>query len=161
MNCKKISIRGDLFMKGKHIPALAVLCCALSLTAPVWAAPAADGLDPTAVTATAAATAAQSSIRDVTALSTVFGDGESVSAVALHYPKTIDASRLKASDFTVAGKTIDKVYTNDAPETALPARRAVTSSSAWSIRLRPCRRQLPRTSPKMTRAIRAKKAPTP
>lgn len=110
-------------MKGKHIPALAVLCCALSLTAPVWAAPAADGLDPTAVTATAAATAAQSSIRDVTALSTVYGDGESVSAVALHYPKTIDSSRLKASDFTVAGKTIDKVYTNDAPETALAGKK--------------------------------------
>lgn len=110
-------------MKGKHIPALAVLCCALSLTAPVWAAPAVDGLDQTAVTATAAATAAQSSIRDVTALSTVYGDGESVSAVALHYPKTIDASRLKASDFTVAGKTIDKVYTNDAPETALAGKK--------------------------------------
>lgn len=31
-------------MKGKHIPALAVLCCALSLTAPVWAAPAVEGL---------------------------------------------------------------------------------------------------------------------
>ena len=110
-------------MKGKHIPALAVLCCALSLTAPVWAAPAVDGLDQTAVTATAAATAAQSSIRDVTALSTVYGDGESVSAVALHYPKTIDASRLKTSDFTVAGKTIDKVYTNDAPETALAGKK--------------------------------------
>lgn len=110
-------------MKSKHIPALAVLCCALSLTAPVWAAPAVDGLDQTAVTATAAATAAPSSIRDVTALSTVYGDGESVSAVALHYPKTIDASRLKASDFTVAGKTIDKVYTNDAPETALTGKK--------------------------------------
>ena len=110
-------------MKGKHIPALAVLCCALSLTAPVWAAPAVDGLDQTAVTATAAATAAPSSIRDVTALSTVYDDGESVSAVALHYPKTIDASRLKASDFTVAGKTIDKVYTNDAPETALAGKK--------------------------------------
>ena len=91
-------------MKSKHIPALAVLCCALSLTAPVWAAPAVDGLDQTAVTATAAATAAPSSIRDVTALSTAYGDGESVSAVALHYPKTIDASRLKVSDFTVAGR---------------------------------------------------------
>ena len=75
------------------------------------------------MTATAAATAAPSSIRDVTALSTVYGDGESVSAVALHYPKTIDASRLKASDFTVAGKTIDKVYTNDAPETALAGKK--------------------------------------
>lgn len=53
----------------------------------------------------------------------VYGDGESVSAVALHYPKTIDASRLKASDFTVAGKTIDKVYTNDAPETALAGKK--------------------------------------
>lgn len=31
-------------MKGKHIPALAVLCCVLSLTAPVWAAPAVEGL---------------------------------------------------------------------------------------------------------------------
>lgn len=59
----------------------------------------------------------------MTALSTVYGDGESVSAVALHYPKTIDASRLKASDFTVAGKTIDKVYTNDAPETALAGKK--------------------------------------
>ena len=59
----------------------------------------------------------------MTALSTVYGDGESVSAVALHYPKTIDASRLKASDFTVASKTIDKVYTNDAPETALAGKK--------------------------------------
>ena len=41
----------------------------------------------------------------------------------LYYPKTIDASRLKASDFTVAGKTIDKVYTNDAPETALAGKK--------------------------------------
>jgi hypothetical protein len=41
---QKNSIRGDLFMKGKQIPALAVLCCALSLTAPVWAAPAVEGL---------------------------------------------------------------------------------------------------------------------
>ena len=39
-------------MKGKHIPALAVLCCALSLTAPVWAAPAVEGLSQSAVTAT-------------------------------------------------------------------------------------------------------------
>ena len=105
-------------MKGKHIPALAVLCCALSLTAPVWAAPAVGGLSQSAVTATTAVPAAQSSIRDVTALSTVYGDGKSVSAVALHYPKPIDASRLKTSDFTVAGKTIDKVYANDVPETA-------------------------------------------
>lgn len=105
-------------MKGKHIPALAVLCCALSLTAPVWAAPAVEGLSQSAVTATTAVPAAQPSIRDVTALSTVYGDGESVSAVALHYPKPIDASRLKTSDFTVAGKTIDKVYANDVPETA-------------------------------------------
>ena len=105
-------------MKGKHIPALAVLCCALSLTAPVWAVPAVEGLSQSAVTATTAVPAAQSSIRDVTALSTVYGDGKSVSAVALHYPKPIDASRLKTSDFTVAGKTIDKVYTNDVPETA-------------------------------------------
>ena len=110
-------------MKGKHIPALAVLCCALSLTAPVWAAPAGDDLNQPAVTATLPANVSQSAIRDVTALSTVYGDGESVSAVDLHYPKTIDASRLKTTDFAVAGKTIDKVYTNDAPETALAGKK--------------------------------------
>ena len=46
-------------MKGKQIPALAVLCCALSLTAPVWAVPAVEGLSQSAVTATTAVPAAQ------------------------------------------------------------------------------------------------------
>ncbi|WP_296902565.1 alpha/beta hydrolase-fold protein [uncultured Megasphaera sp.] len=109
-------------MKGKTISAMAAFCCLLSLTANVFAAAPADRAQVTAVT-TAAATAAASSVRDVTALCTPYSDGEGVSAVALHYPKDIDASRLQTSDFSVAGRTVDKVYTNDAPAEAAAGKK--------------------------------------
>lgn len=114
-------------MKGKTISAMAAFCCLLSLTANVFAAAPADRAQVTAVTTAAATaavqTAAASSVRDVTALCTPYSDGEGVSAVALHYPKDIDASRLQTSDFSVAGRTVDKVYTNDAPAEAAAGKK--------------------------------------
>ena len=52
----------------------------------------------------------------ITAISTVYGDGESVSAVVLRYPKTIDEKRFQAAAFQVEGKAIRAVKTNDRPE---------------------------------------------
>jgi predicted peptidase/glyoxylase-like metal-dependent hydrolase (beta-lactamase superfamily II) len=53
------------------------------------------------------------SIEKVTVLARVFGDGEQAAGAALLYPKTIDASSLSVSDFSVPGKTIMSVMTND------------------------------------------------
>lgn len=64
---------------------------ALAVSFPSWAA----GADQT-VTATA--------------ITQVFGDGIKLMAVALEYPQEISASSLNAKDFSVAGRTVEKVY---------------------------------------------------
>lgn len=51
-------------------------------------------------------------IKNVTAITEVFGDGQKVSAAVVEYDKSIDTLKLKASDYSVKGKTITKVYSN-------------------------------------------------
>ena len=46
-----------------------------------------------------------------TAITQVFGDGVKLMAIALTYPHTIQTSALNAQDFSVAGRTISKVFT--------------------------------------------------
>ncbi|MGI6262549.1 MAG: esterase [Succiniclasticum sp.] len=96
----------------------ASLCCTLAFSFPAGISAAADAPHPVLVSAADQSVAEQKGIQEVTALSTVYGEGELVSAVALRYPKPIDAKRLQASDFSVPGKTIEMVYTNDKPETS-------------------------------------------
>lgn len=54
----------------------------------------------------------RSHVRSVTAINEVFGDGQKVSAVAIEYDAVIDTSKLRRSDFAVAGKTVTRVYAN-------------------------------------------------
>ncbi|TGE34981.1 hypothetical protein E4K67_27755 [Desulfosporosinus fructosivorans] len=51
-------------------------------------------------------------MKNVTAITEVFGDGQKVSAVAVEYDKDIDNSKLTTSDYSVDSKTITKVYAN-------------------------------------------------
>ena len=46
-----------------------------------------------------------------TAITQVFGDGVKLMAIALTYPHIIQTSALNAQDFSVAGRTISKVFT--------------------------------------------------
>lgn len=102
-------------MKKRYGAILASLCCTFSFMVPVCVSYA-DGLAQPVAVSEMDSHPIQSSIQDITALSTVYGDGEFVSAVALKYPKTIDASRLHTSDFSVVGKVIDHIYTNTVPK---------------------------------------------
>jgi predicted peptidase len=54
-------------------------------------------------------------IKSVTAIGEIFGDGERYTAVAIEYDKDIDRSKLSPSAFSVASRTIKKVYLNSAP----------------------------------------------
>lgn len=58
----------------------------------------------------------KNNVKSVKAISEVFGDGQKVSAVAIEYDTEIDSKSLSASDFAVDGKTVTKVYTNNAAE---------------------------------------------
>lgn len=53
-----------------------------------------------------------SHIKQVIAITEVFGDGQQVTAVALEYDKYIDNSKLSKSAFAVEGRTIVKAYSN-------------------------------------------------
>ena len=55
-----------------------------------------------------------SHIRSVTAITEVFGDGQKVTAAAVEFDKAIDNSNLTAATFSVAGRTITRVYANQA-----------------------------------------------
>ncbi len=45
-----------------------------------------------------------------TAVTQVFGDGVKLMAVALAYPEAVDTAALNAQDFSVAGRTVSKVF---------------------------------------------------
>lgn len=69
-------------------------------------------------------------IKSVTSLAQVYGDGEKVAAAAVEYPSELDAASLSPDDFLVAGKKITTVYTNDKPvytEKNVPGRYAILS----------------------------------
>ncbi|WP_433832861.1 prolyl oligopeptidase family serine peptidase [Actinoplanes sp. CA-015351] len=53
-----------------------------------------------------------SAARKATAITQVFGDGQKFVAVAVEFDKEIATSALTASAFTVAGRTVTKVYAN-------------------------------------------------
>ena len=55
-------------------------------------------------------------IKNVTAISEVFGDGQKLSAVAVEYDAEINSSKLKPTDFKVEGKVITKIYANSKAE---------------------------------------------
>jgi len=53
-----------------------------------------------------------SHIKNVTAITEVYADGQKLSAVVVEYDKSIDTSRLSPSSFIVDGKTVTRVYAN-------------------------------------------------
>jgi predicted peptidase len=53
-----------------------------------------------------------------TAITEVFGDGQKLTAVAVEYPEEIATARLATAAFTVANRTVTRVYANTAPATA-------------------------------------------
>lgn len=53
-------------------------------------------------------------IKSVTAITEVFGDGQKVTVAAVEYDKDIDNSKLTVSTFSVSGRTVIKVYANNA-----------------------------------------------
>jgi predicted peptidase len=62
--------------------------------------------------ADAASAAAHSHIKSVTAITEVFGEGQKTSAAAIEYDTDIDTAKLSPTAFTVADRTITKVYAN-------------------------------------------------
>lgn len=57
-------------------------------------------------------------VKGVATIAEVFGDGQRVTAVAVEYDKNIASSKLTTSTFSVDGRTITKVYANNAPSKA-------------------------------------------
>jgi predicted peptidase len=57
-------------------------------------------------------------VKSATAVGEVFGDGEKISAAIVEYDRDIDQSKLSLATFTVAGRTITKVYANKEPAKA-------------------------------------------
>jgi predicted peptidase len=51
-------------------------------------------------------------IRNVTAITEIFGDGQKISALSIEYDRAIKTNSLKITDFSVEGKKITKVYAN-------------------------------------------------
>jgi len=66
----------------------------------------------------AAAQTANAHIKSVTAITEVFGEGQKITAAVVEYDKEIDSSKLLTSTFSVEGRTIAKVYANNAPAKA-------------------------------------------
>jgi hypothetical protein len=58
---------------------------------------------------------ATTGIADATALTEVFGDGMKLTAVAVHYDRDVDTTKLALSSFTVADRTVTRVYANTVP----------------------------------------------
>jgi predicted peptidase len=53
-------------------------------------------------------------VRGVTAITQVYGDGQKLIAVAVEYDSAIDNAKLSKSTFKVTGRTVTKVYANQA-----------------------------------------------
>ncbi|SUA44269.1 Poly(3-hydroxybutyrate) depolymerase [Neisseria zoodegmatis] len=62
------------------------------------------------------------SVKDVTAVTEVFSDGQKITAAVVHYDQAVSNESLDTEDFAVAGRTVTKVYGNDAPVTASDAK---------------------------------------
>ena len=70
----------------------------------------------TAEAVQAAAPVAARGIEQVTSIGYVYGDGEKAAGAALKYPSVLQAASLSVQDFSVPGRDITAVYTNDRPE---------------------------------------------
>ena len=57
-----------------------------------------------------------SHIKDVEAITEVFGDGEDLSAVILTYDKAIKSSSISVEDYSVTDRKISRVYVNTLPQ---------------------------------------------
>lgn len=57
-------------------------------------------------------------ITRATAITQVYGDGQKLLAVALRYDRVIDSRALRAAQFQVADRTVEKVYANTSPDLA-------------------------------------------
>lgn len=55
-------------------------------------------------------------IKNVTAITEVFGDGQKVTAAAIEFDKDIKNSNLSINDFSVEDRTITKIYANNAAD---------------------------------------------
>lgn len=61
---------------------------------------------------------AESPVKSVKSVSEVYGDGAKVSFIVLQYADAIDAASVSVNSFSVDGKTISRIYTNDQAERA-------------------------------------------
>ena len=61
---------------------------------------------------TAPSTATHPHIKSVTAITEVFGEGQKVTAAAVEYDQTVATAKLAGSAFSVANRTITRVYAN-------------------------------------------------
>lgn len=57
-------------------------------------------------------------VKSATAITQVFGNGQRLTAVAIEYSGAIENASLLADDFTVAGRTVTRVYANTAGDLA-------------------------------------------
>ncbi len=57
-------------------------------------------------------------VKSATAVGEVFGDGEKISAAIIEYDRDIDQSKLSPATYSVAGRTITKVYASKEPAKA-------------------------------------------
>jgi len=64
-------------------------------------------------------------VKSVTAITEVFGDGQKVSAVAVEYDSAIVNSNLTISTFSVEGRSITKVYANNAAAKAANVKKMI------------------------------------
>lgn len=101
------SVQGGFFCVGKKQFYWLTLLPARSFTGGLYAE--------AAEAPQAAAVASVQGIEQVTVISKSYGDGELPAYVVLKYPHSLDSKQLAAADYTVEGRTVEKVTTNTEP----------------------------------------------
>ena len=79
-------------------------------------------LDAQAAAKTIIQQADQQGLQRITAITSVYGDGEKVAAAILEYPQDIEPNAVNLADFSATGKEIAKAYVNNQPQTSNTSR---------------------------------------
>ena len=79
-------------------------------------------LDVQAAAKTVIQQADKQGLQRVTAITSVYGDGEKVAAAILEYPQDIEPDEVNVADFSATGKEIAKAYVNNQPQTSNTSR---------------------------------------
>ncbi|WP_107928463.1 alpha/beta hydrolase-fold protein [Neisseria animaloris] len=59
-------------------------------------------------------------IRNITAVTEVFGDGQKITSAIIQYDTPINGASLSTNDYSVSGRTVTHVYASDTTETGQP-----------------------------------------